>query len=158
MSRGAKHTNAEIDAALRFLAAGHTSPAGEAFMAARPQRRKRAVASGTSATPKVRLEKAIQGDIMRALRVEPRVMSCVRYNSGRFGNKNQYSMNSASGHSDLHGELIGGRGYYIEVKRPGHDATPKQQAFLDAKRTAGCVVGVAHSVEEALEIVRAPFR
>jgi hypothetical protein len=41
----------------------------------------------------------------------------------------------------------------IEVKKPGKDATPLQQAFLDDVKAAGGISGVARSVEEAVDIL-----
>ncbi len=48
-----------------------------------------------------------------------------------------------------------GRFVAIEVKRPTtrHTVTARQQAFLDAIAAAGGVVGVAVSVDEALQIL-----
>ena len=42
----------------------------------------------------------------------------------------------------------------IEVKRPGKHATPEQQSFLDLVKRDGGIGGVAHSVEEAVELLR----
>lgn len=59
------------------------------------------------------------------------------------------------GESDIMGHRISdGRALYIEVKLPGHNPRPDQQKFLDAMRRSGALSGCAHSVEEALTIVR----
>lgn len=59
------------------------------------------------------------------------------------------------GESDIMGHRIrDGRAIYIEVKLPGEKPRPDQQKFLDAMRNTGAISGCAHSVEEALEIVR----
>lgn len=49
-----------------------------------------------------------------------------------------------------------GRFICIEVKRPGQHATPEQQNFIDTIKKLGGLAGVAHSVEEAREILNAP--
>ena len=46
-----------------------------------------------------------------------------------------------------------GRAIYIEVKLPGEHPRPDQKKFLEAMRNSGAIAGVAHSVEEALNIV-----
>lgn len=62
------------------------------------------------------------------------------------------------GEADIHGHRIyDGRALYIEVKLPGEHPRPDQQKFLDAMTATGALAGVAHSVEEALEIVRRPM-
>lgn len=58
------------------------------------------------------------------------------------------------GESDIMGHRISdGKALYIEVKLPGEKPRDDQQKFLNAMRAAGAIAGVAHSVEEALEIV-----
>ena len=46
-----------------------------------------------------------------------------------------------------------GRAIYIEVKLPGEQPRDDQRRFLNAMRNSGAIAGVAHSIEEALEIV-----
>lgn len=59
------------------------------------------------------------------------------------------------GEADIFGHRIwDGKAFYIEVKLPGEHPRPDQQKFLDAMTAAGAIAGCAHSVEEALEIVR----
>lgn len=59
------------------------------------------------------------------------------------------------GESDIMGHRISdGRAFYIEVKLPGNEPKKHQQKFLDAMARAGAITGCAHSVEEALNIVR----
>jgi hypothetical protein len=43
---------------------------------------------------------------------------------------------------------------YIEVKLPGEHPREDQKKFLQAMAATGAIAGVAHSVEEALEIVK----
>lgn len=58
------------------------------------------------------------------------------------------------GEADIFGHRISdGRAIYIEVKLPGEHPREDQRKFLDAMTATGAIAGVAHSVEEALEIV-----
>lgn len=60
-----------------------------------------------------------------------------------------------AGESDVMGHRISdGKALYIEVKLPGEHPRPDQQKFLDAMARAGAITGCAHSIEEALDIVR----
>ena len=59
------------------------------------------------------------------------------------------------GESDIFGHrCCDGRAIYIEVKLPGEEPRDDQQKFLDAMRRTGAITGCAHSIEEALEIVK----
>jgi len=59
------------------------------------------------------------------------------------------------GEADIWGHRISdGRAIYIEVKLPGEHPRPDQKKFLEAMRNTGAIAGCAHSVEEALEIVK----
>ena len=59
------------------------------------------------------------------------------------------------GEADIWGHRCSdGRAVYIEVKLPGEHPRPDQQKFLDAMRKTGAIAGCAHSIEEALDIVR----
>jgi hypothetical protein len=60
------------------------------------------------------------------------------------------------GRADITGSCFGTR-IEIEVKVPGNDPTPKQQAWIDDMKSNLCIAGCAHSVEEALAIVRNYF-
>ena len=57
-----------------------------------------------------------------------------------------------AGDPDLYGS-IHGRHFEIEVKRRGEEPTRLQQARLAEWRGSGALVGVAHSVDEALSIL-----
>lgn len=60
-----------------------------------------------------------------------------------------------NGEADIWGHRIAdGKAFYIEVKLPGQEPREDQEKFLQAMRRAGAIAGCAHSVEEALEIVR----
>ena len=68
--------------------------------------------------------------------------------------KHWSGMGSRKGVSDLCGTLPPyGRSVYIELKRPGKEATPDQVEFLRIMKAAGAVTGVAHSVAEFLDIL-----
>ena len=60
-----------------------------------------------------------------------------------------------NGESDIFGHRISdGKAIYIEVKLPGETPRQDQDKFLKAMRAAGAIAGCAHSVEEALAIVK----
>lgn len=62
------------------------------------------------------------------------------------------------GEADIWGHRMSdGRAFYIEVKLPGEEPRPDQKKFLTAMRNTGALAGCAHSVEEALRIVRKPM-
>ena len=56
------------------------------------------------------------------------------------------------GFSDLFA-VKDGKAYFIEVKKPGGTVSPEQINFIDQMQKRGCVAGIAHSSEEAIEIV-----
>lgn len=59
------------------------------------------------------------------------------------------------GEADIFGHRISdGKALYIEVKLPGEHPRDDQAKFLKAMRMTGAIAGVAHSVEEALGIVK----
>jgi hypothetical protein len=59
------------------------------------------------------------------------------------------------GESDIMGHRISdGKAFYIEVKLPGENPREDQKKFLNAMAKTGAIAGVAHSIEEALEIVK----
>ena len=59
------------------------------------------------------------------------------------------------GESDIMGHRVSdGRAIYIEVKLPGEHPREDQKKFLEAMQKSGAISGVAHSIEEALEIVK----
>ena len=58
------------------------------------------------------------------------------------------------GEADIWGHRISdGKALYIEVKLPGEHPREDQRKFLEAMSATGALAGVAHSVEEALNIV-----
>lgn len=107
--------------------------------------------------PVVPLEKEIQSAILEALELRSEVVFVGRFNRGQAvntdGGVTRYTpFNTVKGFPDIHGLLLGGRAFYIEVKRPPpfyRKPDQDQQDFLDAARLAGACAGVACSVEEA---------
>ncbi len=106
----------------------------------------------------VPLEKEIQRAILDDLELDKRVAFVGRFNRGQAvamgadGRTRYTAFNSVKGFPDIHGLLIGGRAFYIEVKRPPpcyEKPNDEQQAFLDNAKAAGACAGVATSVEEA---------
>lgn len=108
------------------------------------------------------LEKDIQKTILAALALRRDVVFVGRFNRGQAvatdgrGETRYTPFNSVPGFPDIHGLLVGGRAFYIEVKRP-HPNYEKpsdvQQRFLDEARAGGAAAGVAVSVEEAEAIL-----
>ena len=68
--------------------------------------------------------------------------------------KHWSGMGSKPGVPDLIGTLPPfGRAIYIEIKRPGKEATENQKEFLYHMKRAGAIVGVVHSVAEFRDIL-----
>ena len=91
------------------------------------------------------LESAVVGRIMGDLKKRPCVVVRKRHGTAM----------GVAGDPDLYG-TVGGRHFEIEVKRPNDPAsqlTKLQTQRLQEWKTAGAIVGVARSVEEALQIL-----
>jgi hypothetical protein len=73
---------------------------------------------------------------------------------GAMVRKRHGTVMGVAGDPDLYGCLPGGLHFEIEVKQKDNQATILQLYRLMAWRRAGAIVGVAHSKEEALEILR----
>ena len=99
-------------------------------------------------------ETALQNKIIAALCQN----GCVARNHtvGQFFTKYGTIVNVGQhGESDIFGHRISdGKAIYIEVKLPGEEPRQDQEKFLNAMRAAGAIAGCAHSVEEALKIVK----
>ena len=99
-------------------------------------------------------ETALQNQIIAALCQN----GCVARNHtvGQFFTKYGTIVNVGQhGESDIFGHRISdGKAIYIEVKLPGEEPRQDQEKFLNAMRAAGAITGCAHSVEEALKIVK----
>ena len=155
-----------INATVRFNAAmrGGTPEqmaTAEKFCTPLPPLRHRVkrITDGQPVTP---LEKDIQRAILDAIGLRKDVVFVGRFNRGQavatnsFGEQRYTPFNSVPGFPDIHGLLVGGRAFYIEVKRPPPDYVkpkPQQQQFLDEARVGGACAGVATSVEEAMALL-----
>ena len=59
------------------------------------------------------------------------------------------------GEADIRGHRVSdGKAFYIEVKLPGEHPRADQEKFLQAMVASGALAGCAHSIEEALDIVK----
>lgn len=121
-----------------------------------PEPRKRAPAQ-PSGRP---LEKDVQKAILSMIRWRKDVIFYGRFNrgtavfNGAQGNKQHVVFNTVPGFSDIHGMLVGGRAFYIEVKRDSKEKpTSDQQEFLDKVKAGGGIAGVAWSVEMAQDLL-----
>ena len=101
-------------------------------------------------------ETALQNQIIVALCKQ----GCVARNHtvGQFFTKYGSLVNIGHhGESDIMGHRISdGRAFYIEVKLPGEEPREDQRRFLEAMAATGAIAGCAHSVKEAIELVKIP--
>ena len=88
-------------------------------------------------------ESALVAEIVRALRALPGVIVRKRHGTAW----------GVAGDPDLYGS-INGQHFEIEVKRPGEHPTRLQAARLAQWRASRALTGVAHSLEDALAILR----
>jgi len=91
------------------------------------------------------LEKVVVGRIMADLKTRPCVVVRKRHGTSM----------GVAGDPDLYG-TVGGRHFEIEVKRPNDPSsqlTKLQAQRLQEWKMAGALVGVARSVEDALQIL-----
>lgn len=59
------------------------------------------------------------------------------------------------GEADIWGHRCSdGKAFYIEVKLPGEKPRADQEKFLRSMAATGAISGCAHSIEEALDIVK----
>ena len=108
------------------------------------------------------LEKEIQKTIIEAIELRRDVVFVGRFNRGQaversaYGEERYIWFNTVKGFPDIHGLLIGGKAFYLEVKRPPPDyeaPTKDQREFLESAYKAGAYAGVVTSVEEAMAIL-----
>jgi hypothetical protein len=59
---------------------------------------------------------------------------------------------SNKGYADLHGMLVNGRYFALEVKRPGEKETPEQSAFLNSVRSAGGIAAVVRGFKDVARV------
>ncbi len=102
-------------------------------------------------------ETRLQNEIIAALCKN----GCIAWNHtvGQFYTKYGAVVNIGHhGEADIRGHRISdGRALYIEVKLPGEQPRDDQRKFIKAMTATGALAGCAHSVEEALEIVKKPM-
>lgn len=153
----------EISHRLQSFTAAAYGKEGPAPLAPLPPKRDK-VRRPVDGQPVVPYEKEIQTAILQALKLRKDVIFAGRFNRGTAVDRDQWGhtrytqFNTVKGFPDIHGLLVGGRAFYIEVKRPGSGReSTDQRAFLDKVLGAGALAGVAHSVEEAMQILP-PFR
>ena len=86
--------------------------------------------------------------------------ACVwRQQSGVVAVRRGWMHLAPEGSSDIVGYMLDGSGRHVAIEVKGasahgrRGASDEQQSALEAARSAGCVVGVATSVDEALAIV-----
>lgn len=127
-----------------------------------PELRTREVRRPVDDKPVAPLEKEIQKAILQAIELRKDVVFVGRFNRGQavatnsYGEQRYTPFNSVPGFPDIHGLLVGGKAFYIEVKRPPPNyekPKPHQQTFLDEARVGGAYAGVATSVEEAMALL-----
>ena len=146
-----KFTQRDSRAAGRYYAAmaGKEPMPMDLEPAARLPRKKSAV---VNTQPK---ESEILHDIMKLLKLHPKVGKVWRQNSGTFameyGSKTHYvRANTARGMADIQGILKGGRSFFIEVKRPGAKLMDHQADFLIECNKMGALAFCAWSVDDVL--------
>lgn len=100
------------------------------------------------------LEKDVLADILKTLRSDPRIGYVWRQNSGVFREGERYIRSGPKGMPDLCGVLLGGKAFFIEVKRDAKSQPePHQAERLGQLRSIGAIAGVAWSVESALALL-----
>ena len=78
----------------------------------------------------------------------------VNVGSGKTNDGRYFSTRVPKGYSDLSGfRKSDGKAVFIEVKKPGGSVRLEQENFIKQMRENGAIAGIAHSVEEALEIL-----
>lgn len=98
-------------------------------------------------------EHEIQNEIRTA--VAPyAVMFRINVGSGRTADGRYFSTGVPVGFPDLFGvRKSDGKAVFIEVKKPRGKISDKQKNFLSIMKKLGAVVGIAHSAEEAINII-----
>jgi VRR-NUC domain len=99
-------------------------------------------------------------DIQNSIRIALNPVAVTfRANVGTFkttdNNVDRYiSTGLPKGFSDLFGfRKSDGKIFFIEVKRKNGIVSDDQKNFIEQMKMQGAIVGIAHSVEEALEII-----
>lgn len=101
--------------------------------------------------------KITEADIQSKIRIEltrlGHTVFRVNVGSVRTSDGRIFKTGLPKGHSDLYGFRPDGQIFYIEVKSVSGKIRPEQIKFLRTMKDRGALVGVAKSVEDALEIV-----
>lgn len=103
--------------------------------------------------PVVPLEKDVLAEVLKVLRLDPRVGYVWRQTSGTFQDGDRYIKAGPKGMPDILGVLKGGKFFAIECKRPGGKPEPHQQAIIDRFRLIGAISGYCWSAESALALL-----
>lgn len=119
------------------------------------------VAKPVAAAPKRKdkrpLEKDVQREILRALKVHPNVAFVGRFNRGQAveGNRRIF-YNSVAGFPDIHGMTKDAKPFYFEVKRDAHGVlSVDQERFIQMIRRNGGIAGMIWDVDSMLlELIR----
>lgn len=78
----------------------------------------------------------------------------VNHTVGLFYSRNGVPIHvGVHGEADIWGHRPDGKAFYIEVKLQGETPRDDQKQFIKAMRESGAIAGVAHSIEEAYEII-----
>ena len=162
MANASGPTRREIASYLQYLKDSSSNPRAADF--AVPVLRKRPVPSPDKfkLTPVVPSEHDVQVSILALLRRHPKVAKAIRYNSGTFrlpgahGSPDRwFKSNDCPGHADIGGVLVGGRAFYLEVKKPGKSSKPGdlQDTFLTEMAFAGALAAEVSSVDQVIKLL-----
>lgn len=124
----------------------------EKFCTPLPEKRAR-IRRPVDNKPAVPLEKDVLAEVLKVLRLDPRVGYVWRQTSGTFMDGDRYIKAGPKGMPDVLGVLKGGRFFAIEVKRPGGKPEPHQQQRIDHFKQLGAISGYCWSAESALALL-----
>ena len=162
MANASNPTRREVANYLQYLKDSSPNPRAADFTV--PVLRKRAVPSPDKfkLTPVVPSEHDVQVSILSLLRRHPKVAKAIRYNAGTFrlagasgAPDRWFRANDCPGHSDIGGVLVGGRAFYLEVKKPGKSSKPGdlQDTFLCEMAFAGALAAEVSSVDQVIKLL-----
>lgn len=158
-----RETIAKNQAALDYYATLSGKP--RVVLRQEPEPKQRA-APGANGKP---LEKDVQAPVVELLKVHPKVAWFMRVNSGvsvasnaqgesrytafyRLYLRGRKAMSKGLG--DIVGQLVDGRLFLMETKRPGkYRGTDEQEDVIAAVRAAGGVAGIVQSLDDAVELL-----
>lgn len=110
------------------------------------------------------LEHDVQKAVMQYLGMRHDVVIFGRFNRGTMPSsyidgsgvlrKSFTRFNTIPGFPDIHGMLVGGRAFYIEVKRErGGTTSDEQTAFISGVLAGGGIAGIVRSVDEVIALL-----